>query len=253
MKTIAALILLVLCLHACRRFDEQAPALTLVSIDGTTGSELQAVAGENNNFTFRIQDDENLKQLKVNIKTLNGVHGHESSESEEPHPFLMVNQGVWDTVLIANLSGQDVLKEYTLSVPDTIAGGWELEVNALDEAGNLVIEDYMFQVFNPLIPQIVFSDILPVPVSDGRFELALNDSIVFDLAVFGTTQLTTVDITVSKGSLVNTISYPADQSLFELQDFVLHDFTTTGTYNVLITAADAFGKKNVMNAVVKVD
>lgn len=253
MKTIIASVVLAMSLHACTKFDEQSPVIASVSIDATSGDALQAVAGESGIFACRVRDDENLKQLKLSIKTLSGVHGHVSAASEEPHPFVMVNQGVWDTVLISNLSGQDVLKEYSLIVPDTVSGGWELEVSVLDEAGNLFSEEHLFQIFNPSIPQLGFSNVLPGPVADGKFELALNDSIVFDLAVIGLAELTEVEIKLSRGAESSSTIYAPASNLFELQNFVVNGFSQFGNYTLSVEATDVTGRKNQMKSTITVE
>jgi hypothetical protein len=249
---LAGAVLLIMVFVSCRKYDEQAPVIQSVLINETTGNDLTATAGVQNTFKLIISDNEALKQLKVNVSTLAGIHPHEASE-EDPHAFVLINQGVWDTLIVKNLEGSESDAAMTLFVPDSVAGGWSLEVDVLDESGNLVSEEYSFQIFNPSLPQLFLSGVSPQPAGNGKFELSVNDSITLDLNVFASEVLSSVGYTITKGSNTTTQDFSPSGTTFEALDLVLGDFNEAGSYTVIFKATAVSGKYAEMYAQVLVE
>ncbi len=235
--------LLIVCFVSCRKFDENAPVIGSVKINETTGEDLTASAGSANIFGFNLTDDENLKQLRLELNTLTGVHAHESGQGEDAHPFLFINQGSLDTLIVANVSGSEANKELLIQISDTTAGGWEMDVDVLDEAGNLKSESFEFQIFNPFIPQITFGNLSPQPTTDGRFDIAVNQSLMFDIGVFANETLSEVVYNVVKGSSSASNAIALTSNTYIASGVTLTDFTESGTYEVTISAETISGRR----------
>jgi hypothetical protein len=246
-------IFLLVVIASCRKFDENAPVISSVRINNTFGAELTAAADSANTFSIRLTDDEDLKQLKVKVNTLSGVHAHESTAGEDPHPFVMVNQGAFDTLVVMNINGSDVTKDFIFQISDTTAGGWEMEVDALDEGGNIKSETYSFQIFNPFIPQIFFANVSPTPLADGRFEITVDQSIMFDILVFANETLSLVEFSVVKGSSSTSYVFTPQANTFDGTGTTLTDFEESGNYTINITAETSSGRKTEFLATVVVE
>jgi hypothetical protein len=244
--------LLILAFVSCRKYDENAPVINSVFINETSGNDLTATAGLQNNFRFMLSDNETLKQLKVKISTLSGVHPHESP-NEDPHPFVLINQGVWDTLVVKNLEGAEAEASMSMLLPDSVAGGWRLEVDVLDESGNLVSGAYSFQIFNNSIPVVILSEVSPDPVDNGKFEMSVGDSITLDLSVFASETISSVMYTVTRGSNTMTHDFSPTGSTFEAADLVIDEFNESGSYTLIFKATTASGKYAEMYAQVMVE
>lgn len=234
--------ILLLSFCACKNPDENPPVVEYVYANGLSSSYLHGIAGQVNTLVVKSADDQGLKQLKLKITTGTGIHHHEEEEVVE-HVFSPYNWGIWDTLQIVNLGGKESIDEFSWTIPDTISGGWRVEVAVLDTYGNLTSQDYTFHIQNDDQPFISVGDIFPVPGTDGVIRLTVGETLSLNGNAIDPDGLALVSCEVRKSS--SQIWYTEWTTInswtFELNQAAIPAFTEAGDYNIYLYAKDILG------------
>ncbi len=216
---------------------------------------LHGIAGMANSAEVKVSDDKSLSQLRMKLITQTGIHLHDPEPGESAHAFLEYNQGVWDTLSIVNIDGNDYTQTFNLNIPDTISGGWKMEIAVLDNNGNLKTESRQLHIQNDRLPFISISEITPAPQQDGQISLAIGDSISIAGFVIDPDSLDFVKVEIVKGSMLMwSQDFTAINNwTFDLQQVVAPPFTSAGSYIYNITAKDLNGWQQRVRAIVMVE
>ena len=242
-------------LAACSKPDEQSPVFQSVLLNGAVMEFHHAIAGQQNTLTVHTADDLALKQLKMEVSTVTGIHAHETTAGELPHPFMIYNQGIWDTLSIGKLSGKESTTEFSLMIPDSVSGGWDLELTILDDEGNLTSADYTLLIQNDNIPAISVGDVIPAPIDDGQFAISVGDDLTFSGYVFDPDSLEMVRVEMyNSQELVFEQEWTTIQNWsFDLSQVLLPAFSAAGNYVLHIYVSDLQGWTNHASATVIVE
>lgn len=251
----SGLIYCMLFFMSCKNPDENAPLIHHVYLNSIPDAYLHGIAGMINIAEVKVSDDKQLSQLRIKLITTNGIHQHELESGEAAHAFLEYNQGVWDTLSIVNIGGNGFTESFNLNIPDTISGGWNMEIAVLDNNGNLKTETRQVHIQNDHLPAISVGDIVPIPQQDGLILMSVGDSILLSGFVIDPDSLEFVSAEILKGSVsiwsqnyINIHNWT-----FNLQQIMSPALTTTGSYVFNITARDINGWQQTVRALVKVE
>ncbi len=240
---------------SCKNPDENVPLINHVYLNSIPDAYLHGIAGMINIAEVKVSDDKQLSQLRIKLITTSGIHQHELVAGEPAHAFVEYNQGVWDTVSIVNIGGNEITENFNLNIPDTINGGWNMEIAVLDNNGNLKTETRQVHIQNDHLPAIAVGDIVPIPQQDGLILLSVGDSILLSGFVIDPDSLEFVSAEILKGSVTTwSQNYTnINNWTFNLQQIVAPALTTTGSYIFNITAKDINGWQQTVRALVKVE
>ena len=252
MKTNAFLLLLIVFFSACKSDqDTTLPSIDNVKVNGVQASEHDLEAGTSFSVAVNCSDDQSLNQVKINIHSAADGHAHTGTSTEEP----IVNVGVWSLTKVINLEGTSDVASLNITIPDSVAGAWHLEVQLLDESGNEA-EEYVstIHVSNSNLP-VISATFSPAPNTDGDVVIAANSSVGLDYTVTDPDGVQSVLITITNES--ETVTYWT-----ELQDGGLNNpfsFSTVspalalGHYVMIITATDGDGYVNIVEQHIEVE
>lgn len=245
-KFLSILILPLLLAFGCSNPDDVSPVITAVSVNGTTGDYLIANAGQDNVFNIGLADDKDLKQVKIAIITQSGIHQHETSEGEMPHAMTFYNQGEWDTLRVTNIGGKEALVDNTFMAPDDISGGWKLEIDVLDDNGNLVSKEYLLTVNNAFIPAIGITNTEPAVTEDGLIAISAGQSLILEGQILDTDSLDIVDARLedSSGEIWSQNWSGLFDWSFDLSQIQIPVLDSIGNYWLHVEATDLEGSSN---------
>lgn len=223
--------------------DVQVPEISSISINGVESDDHAVLAGEVVQIRVEVHDNEELKQLKVNVHPADDGHAHGSGSGSVGQP----NVGNWSYSNIISVSGTHTVTDLTIPVPLNVAGEWHLEVMALDASGNEAVEK--------VVTISVSNNELPV-IEVTSNPLAVNGVLVLNagnpVATF------VVDVTDSSG--IDSLSFEAMTEsgevvftqIFDAGDWVEFNtgsievsFPGSGLYDVKVTALDINGFENL--------
>ena len=137
MNRFALYVMALIGFQGCTDPDTSAPLLEIVNLIPSAQTEIvcgepedQAIAltsGQTFDFTFRLSDDQDLSQYKIDIHNNFDCHGHARlSETTD-----------WYFVEIVDVSGSDQTINRQIQVPaDVTAGNYHFSLQATDVAGN---------------------------------------------------------------------------------------------------------------------
>lgn len=243
---------LIISVWGCKRFDENKPEISSIRINNTSGNSLQANAGDENNMSVDLKDDKALSQILIKFSSATGLHDH--SHDGAQHVFIDYNQGVWDSVSVSNISGKEFTSQFNFTIPEDVSGGWNLEVSALDESGNLVTEERTVSMINLNIPTISVSATSPEADEEGMIHLSIGQSINIEGLVLDPDSLASVKASIVKNSTEiwsDEITTFVDV-FFSLSEFVEPAFTESGTYYYFIEASNLNGFSTKVRATIHV-
>jgi len=153
-KISAALLLVAASMNSCRPDqDVSAPMVEAIIVNGIDEVEHEVSAGDVIDVTINVSDNENLKQVKLNIHSADDGHGHGGGTGEVYEP----NVGVWSYSKIIDVSGTAANVNTSLTIPVDIKGHWHIEIMVIDAAGNEAEEAFTtLHVENLGLPTGVF-------------------------------------------------------------------------------------------------
>jgi hypothetical protein len=253
MKKVLVFALIVSVLASCKKSeDTQAPVISFVRVNGVSADEHELEAGDVMTVTLRLEDNEELNQVKVGLHAADDGHTHEgeSGAEEEVGP----NIGVWSDSRILNLEGTSADRTVTFTVPADIAGYWHLEVMLIDRQGN-ESEEYIttIHVENPNLP--VFTIVTdPAPV-DGHIELAPGGLLTMSFEVTDNDGITELHLEVEddNGNVVYEQEFvPAGVVTFSANNYTI-DFPNAGHYHLHLEATDGAGMMNMAEMEIHVE
>jgi len=137
MKKLAAIVSVALLIQSCTEPDTTAPLIEMINLSPGTAPGLLCGEMEENvitlnssdtlQITFKLTDDEELSQYKIDIHNNFDCHGH-SGKTETTD---------WYLVSIEDVSGTDQTITRKLPVPiDVTTGMYHFSIQATDAAGN---------------------------------------------------------------------------------------------------------------------
>lgn len=178
MKKIAAFLSIALLIQSCTEPDNTSPVFEILGVSPEPGEGLVCGEPENNvitltstdtlEITFRLTDDEELSQYKIDIHSNFDCHGH-SGKTETTE---------WSVVSIEDVAGSDRTITRQLAVPtDVTTGLYHFSIQATDAAGNEA--------------QTIYYDLVATNASDS------------EVPVLSTTAPSTQNLNVQKGTSVS--------------------------------------------------
>ncbi|MBX7052591.1 MAG: DUF4625 domain-containing protein [Flavobacteriales bacterium] len=237
----------------CKKFDENKPEVLSISINESSMNELYAHAGESNHMVVRVADDQSLSQVMVKFTANSGLHDH--SDHNSPHVFTDYNQGAWDTVFVSNISGKEAVKEYVFEIPDDVSGGWNLEISALDEAGNLVSQEKTVHIMNLFQPSISISHISHEADEDNIIHALTGEIVSIEGIALDADSLAYVKAHIYRNTTqIWTEEFSTiNDAIFDLSILNEPVLDATGTYYYDIEAEDLSGYYTKVRAMIKVN
>jgi hypothetical protein len=235
---------------SCQKADEENPDIVYVHNTGVTDHDLHADAGSPLSIDLKVTDNKSLKQVKLEIYKSNSTHSH----STEVIAFKWPQLGVWDSVYVKNISGNEYTGTFVFNVPDTISGSWTVSVSALDEDGNVFTEESDLYVNNPHIPLILVQSTLPEVSSTGIIQIEQGATLSLTGNVVDLDSLDYVRVLLTQGSDTTWINtwQPIDSWTFNLNQVVFPAFDVLGNFKCLIEAEDLDGRYHYATASIKV-
>ncbi|MEY3399341.1 MAG: hypothetical protein RL220_1935, partial [Bacteroidota bacterium] len=167
----------VVVLQSCSVQDDEAPVITAVIVNGITEDHPHAVAGSSVTFEIQATDDSDLGQVKLTLSPADHEH---ADDTDEPALLQCPVVGDWEILKIENLDGTDDRMIYTVVVPDSLQGVWEMGIEVADKAGNLSGVDYPLHIQNDFMPFIGADQVIPAPNEDGMVILSPGETFIID-------------------------------------------------------------------------
>ncbi len=229
--------------YSCRPdADTTAPEIKSVTVDGMESDSHTILAGEIMQVVLDLHDNENLKQVKVNVHAADDGHTHGSGSGAVGQP----NVGSWSYSKIIDIAGQHATADLNLTVPLDIAGEWHLEVMAIDASGNEAVEKVVnLQVINAELPVISVvttpasaDNPILLPISNPTFTL---NAYVMDASGIDSLFL---QATTEAGELVFSQALDAGDLTEFYSGNVDITFPAVGLYDVEVRALDVNGYEN---------
>jgi hypothetical protein len=244
MKKVLVFALIVSALASCTKSeDTEAPVISFVRVNGVSADEHDLEAGQTMTVTLRLQDNEELNQVKVGMHAADDGHTHEGGgTAEEVEP----NIGVWSDSRILNLEGTSADRTVTFTIPSDIAGHWHLEVLLIDRQGN-ESEEYIttLHVENPNLPVITLST-NPAPV-DGHVELEIGGTLSLSFEVSDADGLNELHLEVEdeSGAVVYEQEFMPGGAVTFSETGLNINFPNEGHYHLHLEATDGSGMMNM--------
>jgi hypothetical protein len=230
--------------YSCRSdADTTAPEIKSVTVDGMESDSHTILAGEIMQVVLDLHDNENLKQVKVNVHAADDGHTHGSGSGAVGQP----NVGSWSYSKIIDIAGQHATADLNLTVPLDIAGEWHLEVMAIDASGNEAVEKVVsLQVVNAELPVI---SVMTTPASaDNPILLPIsNPTITLNAYVMDASGIDSLffQATTEEGVLVFSQALDAGDLTEFYSGNVDITFLAVGVYDVEVRALDVNGYENL--------
>ncbi|MEN9949043.1 MAG: hypothetical protein RL106_1866 [Bacteroidota bacterium] len=230
--------------YSCRPdADTTAPEINSITVDGMEADTHTILAGDVMQVVLDLHDNENLKQVKVNVHAADDGHTHGSGSGAVGQP----NIGSWSYSRIIEVEGQHATADLNLTVPFDIAGEWHLEVMAIDASGNEAVEKVVnLQVINAELPII---SVVTTPAStDSPMLLPINNpTITFNAYVMDASGIDSLffQATTEAGELVFSQALDGEDVTEFYSGNVDITFPAVGLYDVEVRALDVNGYENI--------
>jgi Domain of unknown function (DUF4625) len=223
--------------------DTTRPEITSVTVDGLIGENHLVHAGEAMQVSLDLRDNENLRQVKINVHPADDGHTHGSGSGAVTQP----NVGTWTYSNIIDLEGIHAITQLSLNVPVNIAGEWHLEVMAIDASGNEAIEKVVnLEVDNPALPVI---SVITNPTSNTEPLMILASNPVLSLNVAVTDASGVDSLFVQTTNAVDEVVFSQSLDATDAVEFTSGNiemtFPSVGLYNVQVRALDVNGFENL--------
>lgn len=247
MKQIIIMMLAMTSIVACRKEDNSAPVISKVLVNGAASDEHSMQVGTTMTVLVSCNDNEELKQLKVNIHSADDGHNHEGETGEEVGP----NIGTWSALRIVDIDGTTSDQSMSFVVPDSIAGHWHLEVQLIDATGNEA-EEFIttLHVENDNLPLINVLSTIPAQNADGVIVLAIGGTPGLTGDVSDPDGLQMVHLTIeneTSGDIIwESMNDNIGSNIFDLSTVVFTTINEAGSYHLHIHATDVNGFENIM-------
>lgn len=246
------LLALVMFFSACKNDqDTTLPVIETVKVNGVAADEHDLEANTTFAVAINCADNEALNQVKINVHSAADGHAHTGTSTEEP----VVNVGLWALTKIINVEGTSDIASLNITIPDSIAGVWHLEVLLLDESGNEA-EEYVttLHISNVNLP-VITATFNPLPNADGDVILANNTAVDLSCNVTDADGVTAVTVSITNES--ETVTYWTEE--WDGGQNTSFDFSTqsalltTGHYIFHIEATDGDGFVNLQEQHIEVE
>lgn len=161
-------------LTSCQTTDIEPP--TLCTPEGTPSSvianEIEALAGTDLVLVERVCDNQELSEVRWDIHNA-ADHAHEAGEAEEG--FVLHSGMEWEVLETVSVSGTESDISFTLSLPLSARGVWDVVFSMVDAEGN-VAEDRVTQMHleNDHLPEFELESVDGVNPSSWQGEPTWN-------------------------------------------------------------------------------
>ena len=252
MKCKTLFLALPLLLAACRekeQVDIKPPVVEYLSLNDANDTHYTFAAGSTFTINFKVQDNKALNSIAANLHPASDGHYHNNgSVGGEYH----LPSGEWHWQMSGFTSADTYLGQAQLTIPDSIAGTWHLEVKAIDKVGLSVSKAISIEVTNSNLPEIAIVSCNPEISSDGYIHVNQGGSVTINASATDNDLLAAVSyrLVSQSGNLLgehnvpvfgNTVSFPA--TLTNAQP---------GEYRLIIDAVDLLGYHSVWDVRIKV-
>lgn len=251
-------LIFILALGSCKNPDETLPVISSFTINEIDDGHLLVIAGEEVTFAIEVQDDKQLKQVMLKLETMSGSHTQGLIENDSV-PFLQsISFGEFDTTLTRNIGGTSHTEYFTLQLPDSLSGGWNMTLGVLDDNGNYTDKELVLHIHNSDIPVIALSSVFPTPLQNGTIQLSNPEELTnFHLTGFMVdhTGLDTLNAKLYKGSSThwqNQWFFENEEWNFSLENIVIDNPASSGTYTFEIETKDIEGWVSIYRGTIKV-
>jgi len=251
MKRITFFILLAALFTACKDDqDTTLPSIDSVKVNGVVADEHELDAASSFSVAVQCSDDKALNQVKINVHSAADGHAHTGTGTEEP----VVNVGLWSLTKVINVESTSDVASLNITIPDSIAGVWHLEVLLLDESGNEA-EEYVttLHISNSNLPVIAIT-FNPAPNVDGDVVIASTAQFSYDFNITDDDGVASVLVTLTDES--ETTTYWTEELSAALINPFSHSATSpalvTGHYLFRVVAVDGDGYTNVFEQHIEV-
>ena len=178
MKKLIAVVFILSTIVACRekkQIDVQPPVFASVTVDGSSLTTIEAVAGETLHILANVTDNTDLNQVQISLHAAEDGHAHGGSGHQGGEGRL--NVGTWAFSQIVNISGTSSQQQWDLQVPDSIGGNWHIFLSLLDDVG-LVGNTYtvLVHVNNQNLPEVTGSTI-PMTDENGTVHVSVGNNL----------------------------------------------------------------------------
>ena len=180
-KISAAVLLAAASICSCKSDqDLTAPQVDAILVNALEQEEHEVSAGTNIDLVIELSDNENLKQVKLNVHSADDGHGHGGSTGQVYEP----NIGSWSYSKIIDVSGTMANVNTSLSIPTDIKGHWHIEVMVIDASGNEAEEAFTtlhvdnaglptaMVVFNPAVDSL--DGLVHIPLATPQFSFSAD-------------------------------------------------------------------------------
>ncbi len=250
--------------------DTTAPTFEIVSLtpDATTAlvcgassdNVIPIIGGNPLAINFRLTDDTELGQYKIDIHDDFDCHGHEGERTTMPD--------IWELVDVVDISGTDESVSRALDVPAEVrAGDYHFQISVLDAAGNINTNTpiYTLRIQNP--SDLVAPTLTRTAPADNDFSLSrgttmqvagsLGDNLSLDGATLELSYETpTGDVVLAYNRLfaaADFVGQPTNTEYNYAIDFVLPATLAAGEHHFTLILRDAVGNKAETDFHVEVD
>jgi len=243
-----------LAIAACKDPDEASPLIDRISVNGQEEGHMFGTAGAVTTFHVELSDDHQLNQVKCELVTPGTFHSHEAGDGDI-QAFRSPNLGVWDTLAVHNVNGTDIAEDFSFLVPDTITGGWSVQIAVLDENGNLTTDNYTFHIQNDSLPGFYIGNPVPGPDASGVVHVPLGETLTLSGVIFDADTLQYVNVVLKKGSTVTWSQdwNPLNAWNFDVAQVAIPPIMAVGTYTLTLSAGDVGGWETWRQATIKVE
>lgn len=240
MKKILSFFAVTALLFSCRekgKVDIYYPELSNVKINGVADVEHLVMGPSVMEITMNATDNIALNQAKLTITPVN-FSDFESSYGP--------NTGEWSYTQIINLSGTASNPTFNVTIPDSIAGFFDLKVDVSDDAGYLATPyTGLIEIDNNNLPDI--TDIVSNPAigSDGMIHMPAATNLDFSATVFDADGLASVEMRIENltGTVLDAIDIPvAGTGVTGNPNF---DDAEAGYYMIVVEGIDLLGYHRV--------
>jgi hypothetical protein len=234
-----------LSLLACSKKDNSAPEFASVIINGSNDHP-SLFAGQNNTVTIALQD-EALFQLRCTFTKQGSYANHDAHTTDSYFGMLIPNHGEFKLDSVRNLNGTSESIDIVFPVTAENSGLWTMQLQALDEEGNLqtMVEDVMINssIYPSLSITMLGSD---VSIGDGKLTAAANTPWNWQGDIYDLDTLDYVHITVTQNGDTISSYIQNDPSTWTLDlhdNFPMQMPSTAGTYQFLVRMGDIDGNE----------
>jgi hypothetical protein len=246
MKNLLLTIISLAVLSSCKKkdaVDVYSPSIESFTINNSTTTSQQFMAGESVEFVFSIKDNDQLNKYELDIHPASDGHTHVGAGSTGGEYKLPVGQwSIWEEVML-NASTHSESKTYV--IPDTISGIWHAVLTATDDSGLSSSRTFSLTIANDNAPVITILSTSPTIGVDGKIHTSPGGSIQINANAQDPDGLNYVSIKLfnGNGQLLNTSNVPATSN--EVTFPANFSQATTGKYRIAIEARDLLGFKTI--------